>query len=116
MVRVEDVARAALSGDALMTRALWAELLVSHRPASEITRPEVDDPDVLALAASLSELLAERRDEHPPPWARDVDPATESHYLLTTRTERRKRKLRELAPPPLRKRNFFAPPNYLTSV
>ncbi len=115
-VGIVDVSRAALGGDALRARALWQELEAQVPRASDIARPKDSDPDVTAFSASLAELFAERRGEEPPTWTKQVKPSARSHYLIKTNSDRKREWLRKLAPAALRRRNFYAPPNYLMSA
>jgi hypothetical protein len=74
-----------------------------------------NDSRLLAAAASLVELLALRLRQTPPPWTKDVGALPEPVYLLKAATSMKR--LRELceaeSPEPLRKRGFYAPPNFL---
>ena len=69
----------------------------------------------MAAAASLVELLSLRLHQTPPPWAKDVGALPEPIYLLKAAgSMKRLRILCETeAPEPLRKRGFYAPPNFL---
>ena len=116
LVRIEDVAEAALQGDALSTRALWAEFVDSVVNVADVEQPSTDDHRVVALAASLLELLAERRQELAPSWVATVAGCATPQYLMTVRTEHKRIQLRKTSPKPLASRNFFASPNYLLSA
>jgi len=82
---------------------------------SEYPKPQTNDSRILAAAASLLELLALRLGQTPPQWTKDVGALPEPIYLLKAAASMKR--LRELcetqAPEPLRKRGFYAPPNFL---
>jgi hypothetical protein len=115
MVTIEQLAEAALNGESLRLRGLTQDLLREHPRLSEHPKPETNDSQVLAAAASLLELLALRLRQAPPPWTKDVGALPEPIHLLKAAASMRR--LRELceteAPEPLRKRGFYAPPNFL---
>ena len=115
---VEAIAHAALSGDALLARSLTQDLLRSKPKWADIACPAVTDAPTLALAAALLELFAARQAEQAPEWTRIVGALPEPVYLLTAaRTMKRLRELcSQQSPEPLRRRNLFAPPNYLEMV
>ena len=115
-VTIEDIAEAALRGDALKTRALWAEFTDSVPSLLGVTKPSTDDHSIVALAASLLELLAERRGEPAPRWVATVAACPSPRYLMTVRTELKRKRLHKTSPKPLADRNFFASPNYLLSA
>lgn len=115
MVRVEEIARAALSGDSLQTRSLTQDLFREQKNFQNLPRPETDDSRVLALSAGLAEMFASRRAQSAPTWANSVGAVNEPVFLV--RSALTMKHLRELcltkSPLPLRKRRFFAPPNFL---
>ena len=115
MVTIEQIAEAALNRDGLLLRSLTQDMLSKHPILSDCPKPETDDPRILAAAASLIELFAMRLDQAPPPWAKSIGALPEPIYLLkAAATMKRLRTLCETeAPEPLRKRGFFAPPNFL---
>ena len=115
MATVDQLAAAVLEGDGLAARSAAQDLL-QQSPLASVSRPMTDDPRVLAVAAALLELLAERTQQAPPAWAEGVGPAPETIYLLTSaQTMRHLRDLCEReSPEPLRKRRLFAPSNYLS--
>ncbi len=110
------MAKAAASGDALAVRA--AVLDIYDAPLAQLTCPEGLNDFELCVAAGLLELLAERSGQSPPSWAELVPGATRPCFLL--RSAERMPRLRHLCetegPSVLRRRNLFAPPNYLTFV
>ncbi|MGC1377344.1 MAG: hypothetical protein WA821_14025 [Anaerolineales bacterium] len=82
---------------------------------SALPRPQTSDPLLLAMAASLNELLAERQNQTPAAWTSEVGPLEAPFFLLQS-AEKMKR-LRVLcetqSPEPMRKRQLYAPPHFL---
>lgn len=115
MERIEKIAEAALQGDGLMTRSLVQDFFRSHPRLTELSKPATEDQRLLAIAASLLELFALRLKQEPPSWTRGVGPLTKPIFLLKSAASMpRLRALCETeSPEPLRKRGFYAPPNYL---
>lgn len=115
MVTIEQLAEAALNGESLLLRSLTQDLLREQPSLSECPKPQTGDLRLLAAAASLVELLALRLHQTPPSWAKDVGALPEPLHLLKAAASMKR--LRELcetqAPEPLRKRGFYAPPNFL---
>lgn len=118
MVRIEDIARAALAHEALEVRSLVQDLLRTPPDWAAVPRPRAVDPLVMALSAAFVELFAERSGAEPAAWTREVGPAPSPIYLLeAARTMPRTRALIEAeSPEPLRKRNIFAPRDYAQLV
>ena len=119
MTPMERIARSALSGDAVGTRALVQDWLEGQPSVSDEPPPAATaDATTVALTAALAELWADRLGQRPPPWAGVIGAAPEPVFLLLA--ARRMRHLREIceaeAPLPLRRRGFFAPANYLEGV
>lgn len=114
--RIDQIADAVLQRDNLRLRGLVQELMKSNVDWSSIARPLTGDLRLLAMAASLTELLAERQNQTPPAWTEQVGPLEEPFFLLRSAdTMKRLRTLCETqSPEPLRKRNLYAPPNFLT--
>jgi hypothetical protein len=115
MVRIEQLAAAALSGDSLQTRSLAQEFFREAPHLPDIPKPTLDDKQLLAATASLLELFAERTHQLAPAWTAEVGPLAEPVFLLKAATTmKRLRRLCETeSPEPLKKRGFYAPPNYL---
>ena len=99
----------------LLLRSLVQGLLRQTPNLTEIPRPASKDPQLLAMAASLIELLTLRRRQEPPLWVKEIGPLKEPFFLLESALSmRRLRALCETqAPEPLRKRGLYAPPNFL---
>jgi len=118
MVRIEALAEAALRRESLKLRSLTQDLLRENPCLPEMPRPDTSDPRLLAAAASLVELFAQRLHQDPPPWTSSVAPLPEPMHLLEAAASlKRLRALCETqSPGPLRKRGFYAPPNFLEFV
>jgi len=118
MVRIEQLAEAAINQDAFLLRSLTQDLLRDHPKLRDCSGPKEVDFRTLAAAASLIELLAERLHQEPPAWTREVGALPEPIHLV--RAAASMKHLRALceeeAPEPLRKRGFYAPPNFLESA
>jgi hypothetical protein len=116
MASLEQMAQAALSGDALALRALTQDWLRENPRLAECPRPATAEPTLLAVAASLVELLAQRAGQAAPAWTANIAGLPEVRYLLrSAATMKRLRRLcDEESPAPLRRRNLFAPADYLT--
>jgi hypothetical protein len=115
MATLEQLAQAALNRDNLMLRSLVQDWLRDNPRLSEVSRPRTGDSRVLAAAASLIELFAQRARQNPPAWVKEVGPLSEPVFLLESAASmKRLRVLCETqAPEPLRKRRLYAPPNFL---
>lgn len=118
MVTIRQLAEAAISGDNFALRSLYQDFVRESPRFSECPDPQISDTRVLAAAASLIELLAERSKQAPPAWAAEVGPLQEPIYLVpSARTMKHLRTLCEKqSPKSLRKRGFYAPPNFLEFV
>lgn len=115
MELIEQLAEAALQRDSLRLRSLVQDITRANMNWSLVLRPKTNDIRLLALSASLAELLASRQNQEPPAWAKEIDALQEPFYLLQS-AEKMKR-LRLLcethSPEPMRKRRLYAPPNFL---
>lgn len=115
MVTIEQLAEAALSRENLLLRSLWQEFVRQQPRLADLPRPSTSDARLLAAAASLAELLAVRLNQDPPPWCQGIGSLSEPMFLVrsaATMPRLRDHCLRD-SPEPLRKRGFFAPPNFL---
>lgn len=115
MATIEQIAEAALNKESLLLRSLAQDLLRDNPELDQIPRPQTQDTRVLAAAASLLELLALRLNQKPPCWTKDVEAISEPiHLLKAAASMKRLRVLCETqSPEPLRRRGFYAPPNFL---
>lgn len=113
---VEELAVAARDLRAFDLRVMWRELLDDCADVASIPAPRTTDVELLAIAASLVELLASRLDQSPPPWASEVAPLDHPVFLVTARTPGRRERLTRESPEPLRKRRILAPGGFLKIV
>lgn len=113
---VEDLAVAARDLRAFDVRVMWRELLHECTDVASIPAPRTTDVELLAIAASLVELLASRLDQAPPSWASEVAPLDHPVFLVTARTPGRRERLTKESPEPLLKRGILAPEGFLTMV
>jgi hypothetical protein len=115
MIKIDDLANAAIAGQALQLRSLAQEWLSQCPEIASSPEPISSDARVRAVAAGLVGLFAERRHQSEPAWASAVAPLDEPLFLV--RSAERMPRLRELcrreSPAPLRRRNLFAPPTFL---
>lgn len=112
---IEQLAEAALQRDSLRLRSLVQDMTRAHINWSAIPRPSTKDGRLLVMAASLAELLATRQNQVPPSWTKEIGALSEPFYLLrSAETMKRLRVLCETqSPEPMRKRQLYAPPNFL---
>ena len=112
---IEQLAEAALQRDSLRLRSLVQDMTRANIDWSTQPPPITTDDRLLAIAASLVELLAARQNQSPPAWAKEVGALQVPFYLL--RSAESMKRLRTLcetqAPEPMRKRRLYAPPNFL---
>jgi hypothetical protein len=111
-----ELARAAIELRTLDLREWVNESLRRGEPLAELPAPETADPTLRTVAAALVELLASHRHEAPPGWTRGV-PALERPLWLTPFAQRfpvLAQRCVEHGPEPLRRRNLYAMPDYLT--
>lgn len=115
MVRIEQLAEAAIDHDALRLRSLTQDFLRERPNLKEYPKPTAVSFEILAAAASLIELLAERSNQEPPSWTKEVGALPQPvHLVKSAATMKHLRALCEQqSPEPLRKRGFYAPPNFL---
>ena len=115
MELIEQLAEAALQRDSLRLRSLVQDITRAGINWSSMPRPRTNDVRLLAIAASLAELLAMRQHQAPPMWTKEIGALKEPFFLLQS-AEKMKR-LRVLcetqSPEPMRKRHLYAPPNFL---
>ncbi|MCJ7434851.1 MAG: hypothetical protein MUO77_15320 [Anaerolineales bacterium] len=115
MELIEQLAEAALQRDSLRLRSLVQDIVRANINWNTILRPQTNDVRLLALSASLAELLASRQNQTPPTWTKEIGALQEPFFLLQS-AEKMKR-LRLLceteSPEPMRKRHLYAPPHFL---
>jgi len=116
MVQIDEIAEAAIAGDALRLRSLVQDWLRESPKFQAAPAPVSNDPARRAVAAALVEMFAERANQPAPDWTRDILAAPEPLFLL--REARTMKRLHDLcerhSPLPLRRRRIYAPPDFLT--
>lgn len=115
MVQIEQLAQAALERDHLKLRSLVQDFVRAKIDYSNLARPTTTDARLLVLSAALTELLAQRNNQTPPAWTKEIGALKEPFFLLESAlTMKRLRILCETqSPEPMRKRLLYAPPNFL---
>lgn len=108
------LSRAIVTGDAIEARACMLEL-ASWSPADVAQPPGLSGLE-LVVAAAMLELLAERAHQSTPPWTAAVGGWPEPVFLVESalRFPNLRRMCETESPAPLKRRNLFAPANYLT--
>jgi len=92
--KIDALAEAAYHYDGLRVRSLVQELLREGERLADVPRPQTDNLHLLAIAASLIELLAARLGQEPPSWTQEIGPLPEPYFLLKSATQMKR--LREL--------------------
>jgi hypothetical protein len=118
MVRIEQIAHAALEGNAVAVRSLARDWLVENPIIADYPRPSSSDVITGTVCAALVELFAERATQSPPNWSGEYAALDRPLYLLkSAQTMPRLRRLCDAeSPGPLRRRNLLAPPQFLQFV
>jgi hypothetical protein len=115
MELIEQLAQAALDRDHLKLRSLVQDFSRSKMDYGKLPRPSMDDSRLLVISAALVELLAQRNNQTPPAWTKEIGALNEPFFLLNSAaTMDRLRTLCETqSPEPMRKRLLYAPPHFL---
>jgi hypothetical protein len=115
MELIEQLAQAALKRDHLTLRSLVQDLTRSKTDFGKFSRPNTTDIRLLVISAALTELLAQRNNQTPPAWTKEIGGLEEPFFLLeSAATMKRLRTLCETqSPEPMRKRLLYAPPHFL---
>ncbi len=82
MATIRDLAEAAISGDNFALRNLYQDFVRELPKLSEYPRPQTNDKRILAAAAFLIELLAERSKQVPPASAAEIVALQKPIYLV----------------------------------
>jgi len=109
------MAEALLGYDALRLRLYVQAWLRAEPRFAAMPQPDSDDPRILSVAAALVELLAQRSNQEPPDWTAVVGALPEPFFVM--RSAASPGFFHDLclneSPEPLKRRNIFAPPNFL---
>jgi hypothetical protein len=117
-VDLRDLVRALLAFDALTARQWVADAARTGLRWSDVPRPSLQVPDELSLAAGIVEMMAARSGQPPPTWAAAVPPSSRPRFLVRAAEAmpRLRRSCETEGPEALRRRRFFAPPEFLTTA
>lgn len=115
---LQEMAEALLERDDLRLRLLMQAWLRTAPRFATVPRPPTNDPRVLTAAAALVDVLAQQADQAPPSWTADIGALPEPFFAVAW--AERPGFTRDLclneAPEPFKRRNIFAPPNFLHMV
>lgn len=114
-MELADLVRSLMSGNLLAARQWVADARRIKLDWERCARPEGLDQREAAVAAGLAELLSERDGASPPAWTSQVGGNREPVLLdpdLAAMPRTLKHALTE-GPEPLRRRNIFAPRDFL---
>lgn len=118
IISIEQLAEVLLARDAFGLRLLVQAWMRDAPQFATIPQPQTDDPRVLTVAAALVELFALRNHEKSPAWTSAVGPLADPFFVM--RRAERPGFTRDLclseSPEPFKRRNIFAPPNFLHMV
>jgi len=82
-----------------------------------MAKPALQDSVELALAAGITELLASREHQAAPSWTSEIGRLAEPFYIgKLAQMPRSAEDARCNGPEPIRRRNVFASPNFLSIV
>ena len=114
-ITIREMAEALLAREDFRLRLLTQGWLRARPGFRTLAPPDTNDPRILAAAASLIELLAERAGQPPPAWTATTGPLPEPFFVVAWAD--RPGFTRDLclneSPEPLKRRNLFAPPDFL---
>ena len=114
---IEVLIQSILSGRFLEARQWVADAYRAGVRFDHFLKPALLGQVELALAAGVMELLAEREHQAAPGWTREVGQLPEPFYVgKLAKMPRSAEEARRNGPEPLRRRNVFALPNFLTIV
>lgn len=114
-IPIKQIASMLLARDDFHLR-LYVQALLREEPHfAAMPQPDTNDLRILSVAAALVELLAQRARQEPPTWTAAVGALPEPFFVMEW--AERPGFTRDLclneSPEPLKRRNIFAPPNFL---
>ena len=115
-MELRELVRALLEYDTISARQWVADFARAGAKWCEIPNPEGFSREELAVAAGIVEMLATRCGEPFPRWTENV-PASPRRIFLVRAADtmhRLRRACEAEGPEPLRRRQLFAPPDFLT--
>ena len=114
---IEVLIKSILSGRALDARQWVADAKRSGVRFDRMPKPQLRDSVELALAAGITELLASREHQVAPSWTSEIGKLAEPFYIgKLAQMPRSAEEARCNGPEPLRRRNVFASPNFLSII
>lgn len=117
-ITIQAMAEALLNRDDLRLHLLLQAWLPINPNIPEMPYPETQDKRVLTAAAALAELLALQLNQAPPDWTKDIGGLPQPFFVMSLGEKpgfTRNLCLAE-APEPFKRRNIFAPANFLNTV
>jgi hypothetical protein len=116
-VAIEVLIKSIVDGRALDARQWVADAKRAGVRFDRMPRPQLRDAVELALAAGITELLASRDQQAAPSWTSEIGRLPEPFYVgKLAKMPRSAEEARSNGPEPLRRRNVFASPNFLSVV
>lgn len=115
-MNLRNLIAALLRHDALTARQWISDASRQSMDWSRVSRPAGWSELELAVAAGVVELLAARANQTPPAWTGTVGRAPAPVYLVRAAATmpRLRRSCETEGPQPLRSRQIYAPPEFLT--
>jgi hypothetical protein len=116
--KFEELILSILESRTLVMRDWIAEARRAGMRFDDLPRPELEGPLAMALAAGVAEHLAAQLEQKAPTWTRDIGRLPEPFYVgrRLAQMTRSAAEARESGPEPLRRRNVYASPNFLSVV
>ena len=113
---VSEIIKATVCQDHLWLSGAVQEFIRMQPRLVDVQQPEVECQFDLVIAAGIMELLAMRINQEPPAWTAQVGGLSEPYFLVSAaeRMPNTRIMCEQESPEPLRKRNLFAPPQFLT--
>jgi hypothetical protein len=113
-VAIEVIIKSILSGRPLDARQWVADAKRSGVRFDRMPKPQLSDSVELALAAGITELLASREHQAAPSWTSEIGTLAPFYIGKLAQMPRSAEDARCNGPEPLRRRNVFASPNFLS--
>ena len=114
---IEVLIKSILNGRPLDARQWVADAQRAGVRFDRMPRPQLRDSVELALAAGVTELLASRVHQAAPSWTSEIGQLPEPFYVgKLAKMPRSAEEARCNGPEPLRRRNVFASPNFLSII
>ena len=115
---LRDLVDALLARDPLRARQWVADATREAVVWADVPRPIGGSALELAVAAGVVELFASRSHQTPPPWTAAIGRAPDPVYLVRAAETmpRLRRSCETEGPEPLRIRQIYAPPEFMTAA